>query len=92
MRKRWTDTELQSALAAVRSGQSVSSVSKESGIPKTTLLYKHNGKLPMGKSVGPGSILSSEEKNVLVRWILHLSSRGFPVTKSLLLWNVAYLI
>ncbi|KYQ50352.1 hypothetical protein ALC60_10553, partial [Trachymyrmex zeteki] len=60
-------------------------------IPKTTLLYKLKEKSPIGKSVGPRSILSFEEEDMVVTWIVYLSS-SFPVTKSQLLCNVAHLI
>ncbi|XP_039314369.1 tigger transposable element-derived protein 1-like [Solenopsis invicta] len=92
IRKKWSDTELEKALVDIRSGRSVSGISKSSGIPKSTLISKLKGYRPIGKRTGPPTVLSAEEEATLVRWMLHLSKRGFPVRKTQLLYNVAYLI
>lgn len=42
----------------------------------------------MGKTTGPPTILTAQEESDLVKWMLHLSKRGFPVTKTQLLANV----
>lgn len=92
IRKKWSDTELEKALVDIRSGKSVNGISKSSGIPKSTLIAKLKGHRPVGKRTGPPTVLSAEEEAIIVRWILHLSKRGFPVTKTQLLNNVTYLI
>jgi len=43
------------------------------GIPRTTLLYKYKGKLPIGKNVGPTPFLTKDEEAEIVKWIMHLS-------------------
>src|SRR5580765_7439392 len=92
IRKKWSDAELEKALADVRSGKSVNCISKSSGIPKSTLIAKLKGYRPIGKRSGPPTVLSTEEEAIIVRWMLHLSQRGFPVTKTQLFYNVAHLI
>ncbi|RLU20864.1 hypothetical protein DMN91_007478 [Ooceraea biroi] len=92
IRKKWSDEELKKALADVRSGKSVNGISKSSGIPKSTLIAKWKGYRPIGKRSGPPTVLSTEEEAIIVRWMLYLSQRGFPVTKTQLLYNVGYLI
>jgi len=92
IRKKWSDAELEKALADVRSGKSVNGISKSSGIPKSTLIAKLKGYRPIGKRSGPPTVLSTEEEAIIVRWMLHLSQRGFPVTKTQLFYNVAHLI
>ena len=62
------------------------------GIPRTTLLYKYQGKLPFGKNVGPTPFLTKDEEAEVVKWIMHLSQRGFPVTKNQLINSVQLLI
>ena len=92
IRKKWTDAELEKALVDIGTGRSISGISKSSGIPKSTLIAKLKGYRPIGKKTGPPTILSAEEEAVIVRWMLHLSKRGFPVTKTQLLYNVTYLV
>ncbi|XP_067215467.1 uncharacterized protein [Linepithema humile] len=92
IRKKWLDTQLEKALVDVRSGKSINAISKSSGIPKSTLIAKLKGHRPIGKRTGPPTVLSAEEEAIIVRWMLYLSKRGFPVTKTQLLCNVACLI
>lgn len=92
IRKKWSDAELEKALVDIRSRKSTRSISILSGIPKSTLIAKLKGHRPIGKKTGPPTILSTEEEAIIVHWMLYLSKRGFPVTKTQLLNNVAYLI
>lgn len=92
LKKKYSDDELQKALAIVRSGKTITHVSKVTGIPRTTLLYKYTGKLPIGKNVGPTPVLTNNEEAEIVKWIIYCSQRGFLVTKSQLLTNVQLLI
>ncbi|XP_067217161.1 uncharacterized protein [Linepithema humile] len=91
-RKKYSDDDLEKALTAVRSGKTISNVSKTMGIPRTTLLYKYRGKLPIGKNVGPTPFLTKNEEAEVVKWIMHLSQRGFPIVKSQLINSVQLLI
>lgn len=94
LRKKYSDDDLEKALNAVRSGKTISYVSKTMGISRTTFFYKYNGKLLMGKNVGPISYLNKKEEAELVKWIMYLNQRGFPfsVTKSQLINSVQLLI
>ena len=91
-RKKYSEEALRNALAAVNSGRTIRSVSITYGIPKTTLLYKHKGKLPIGKNMGPPPVLSEDEEKKLVEWMIHVSDRGFPITKTQLINSVELLI
>lgn len=88
---RYSQEEMQNALEAVENGGSYKSVSKQFGIPRTTLMYKHQGKLPKNCRMGPKTVLTMEEENLLVQWLFHISSRGFPATKDNLLDSVQLL-
>ncbi|KAG5895399.1 hypothetical protein JTB14_018753 [Gonioctena quinquepunctata] len=66
--------------------------SKTFCVPKTTLLYKSTGVYPIERKIGPETVLSTEEKTLLVRWILHVGNVGFPVTKTQLLDSVEMLV
>ena len=92
IRKKSTQDELEAALSDVRSGRSVNSISKSSGIPKSTLLAKIIGHRPLKSKQGPPTILTEKEEDNIFRWMLHLSNRGFPVTKSQLINSVKQLL
>lgn len=92
IRKKWSDEELEIALDSARRGKSISCVSKETKIPKSTILSKLRGIRPMNKNVGPSTIFSSEEETEIVRWMMHMSKRGFPITKTQLIISVSHLI
>ncbi|XP_071640828.1 uncharacterized protein [Temnothorax longispinosus] len=92
IRKKWTQAEVNDALGLIRSGRSVFSVSKITGIPKTTLLDKLKGRRPLAASSGPATVLTTKEEEELENWILYLSKRGFPVTKTILVHSVAELV
>lgn len=55
-------------------------------------IIKKTGKNPIARKMGPNTILSKEEENWLVTWIIHIGNRGFPVTKDQLLDSVKMLI
>lgn len=92
IRKKWSDEELEEAMKLVKMGRSISGTSKITNIPKTTLRNKCNGVTAVGATVGPATILNSEEEAHLVKWILHLSEKGFPVTRRQLTDSVALLV
>ena len=87
VRKQWTDQQMSMALDAIKNGGSINNVSKTWGIPKTTLLYKHTGKVPLGKNSGPAPVLSPAEEALFVKWILYFHQRGFTVSKNRLIDN-----
>lgn len=70
------------ALQAVNNGVPVRTAAKQFGIPKTTLLYKSRGGLPLVCRKGPPTNLSQEEENALVKWLLYIDDIGFPATKT----------
>lgn len=56
------------------------------------LHYKVRGKLPTVCTMGPSSVLSSEEKQILVRWITELSIIQYPITKVQLFDSVEFIV
>lgn len=73
---------LDNALLAVGNGMSYGNASKAFNIPKTTLIYKNSGKIPMTGKPGPPTLLSSDEEDMLVKWLIFVSNRGFPATRN----------
>lgn len=88
----YSEQDLQNALLAVENGMSFYKASQIYNIPKTTLLYKKSGKTPMARRMGPETILSEEEENLIVKWIFYVGDRGFPVSKDYLLDSVQVLV
>lgn len=91
-RLQYSEEQMKKALQAVADGMKVTTASKLYGVPRTTLLYKNIGVYPKERKIGPDTVLSKEEENLLVKWMLHVASLGFPVTKIQLLDSVEILI
>lgn len=92
-RKNYSREHIQAALEAIKSKTlSINKASKVFNVPKSTLIdtmkqrYKNPG-IPGGSTV-----LTSEEQQILVRWILEMGDLGFPVTKIQLLESVTKLM
>ncbi|XP_055377922.1 uncharacterized protein LOC129609824 [Condylostylus longicornis] len=86
---KYSEKTLQCALQEIKNGMSVRSASKKFNIPRTTLQDKKFKRHQ--QQVGAPSFLTAAEEQTLVKWILDLASRGFPVTKSQLLQSVSKL-
>lgn len=93
-RKRFTYSEddMQKAILAVENGMSINGAAKSFKVPRMTLSDKVKGKTPIGRKMGPPSILSNEQEMLLERWILHLASLRFPIRKEQLLDSVQLLM
>ncbi|KAF2903627.1 hypothetical protein ILUMI_02559 [Ignelater luminosus] len=65
--RKYSIEDTEKALDTVRRGVSVASASKESGIPRITLLYKSKGKYLVKVRMGPEMILTLEEEELLVK-------------------------
>lgn len=90
---KYTDEVLQTALTEIKNGSPIGTVAKQFGIPKTTLFYKYKGILkPEVCKPGPQCLLGDEDEENLVRWILHMSDHGFPVTKNQLMNSVQMIL
>lgn len=90
--KKYSPEDMQQAVDAVHRGMSVASASKQYKIPRITLLYKAKGKYPVDCRMGPETILTSVEENLLVKWLLSLADSGFPATRLQLLDSVQMLV
>lgn len=73
---KYTKESVLEALKEIQNGMSIRNASKKFNIPKTTLLYKHNGKYSLDKKSGPGTVLTTEEEDKIEQWILQLAARG----------------
>ena len=83
--KNYSAEALKQALEAIEQGKSLRKVSSTFGVPKSTLHAKYNGYTPIDCRKGPTTILTKEEEEKIVDWILECGRRGFPVNRSQLL-------
>lgn len=88
----YSQEDLQNAISAIENGMSYYRAAILYKIPKTTLIYKKLGKIPMERKMGPDTFLSTSEETLLVKWMFQISDKGFPPTKECLLDSVQLLI
>ncbi|XP_025161698.1 uncharacterized protein LOC112590140 isoform X1 [Harpegnathos saltator] len=88
----YSQSDVEKAVDAVRLGMSLRTASKTFGVPKSTVYSKVKNIHSMNATLGPASILTPDEEDLLVKWIFHSSDKGFPVTKDQLLDSVKILI
>lgn len=89
---KYTKDDLKNALEAIKNGVPCATASKEYRVPRTTLIGKIKGKYPEDCRNGAPTILTVEEENLLINWIINLGKMGFPVSKTQLLDSVALLV
>lgn len=88
----YPEKQMNLAIDAVRMGMPVATAAKRFSVPRITLMYKAKGKTPQYRRIGPDTVLTKEEENILVQWILTMAKTGFPITKPELLDSVKHLI
>ncbi|XP_069357374.1 uncharacterized protein [Maniola hyperantus] len=91
-RRNYTKEQMAKAIEEVNRGEKVAVAALKYGVPRITLHNKITGKSPRDCNFGPATILSQEEENALVQWVLHMTERHLPVTKDHLLDSVQKII
>lgn len=91
-RLKYSEKNLLDAMEATRSGMSIRKASITFNVPRSTLMDKLGGRVPIERRIGPSTILSCEEEGYLVKWIMSCSKAGFPVTKTHLTDSVQLLM
>nr|CAD7203179.1 unnamed protein product [Timema douglasi] len=79
------------AIEAVQKGSPIATAAKIFKVPRVTLLYKVKGKTPVSRKMGPETIFTGIEEQLLVDWVLKMARAGFPVTKEIFLRSVSRL-
>lgn len=83
---------LTEALNAVAKEMSIQSASQKFKVPFSTIRCKYKGIYDVEKRSGPATILTREEEQQLVDYILLMGNKGFPFTKHMSLDSVALLM
>lgn len=81
-RKNYTPEQLKKAVEAVKIGEKIAIPAKRFGVLRITLHDKISGKKTKKQlgAVGPSTVLTKGEEDILEKWILALSERHIPLT------------
>ncbi|KAF9411724.1 hypothetical protein HW555_009553 [Spodoptera exigua] len=91
-RKDYMPEQMDKAIKAVRNGEKVAVAAKSFGVPRVTLYNKVSGKTPINCTMGPITVLSKDQEDILVRWLLALAEKHFPIPKDCLQDSVQKII
>jgi len=91
-RKQYESSQVAGALADMVNGMKVKTAALKWSIPRTTLqrLKKSGFKIP--ERPGPQTVLTSNEENLLVEWLIELARRGIPIQKRSILDSIQKII
>lgn len=71
------------AVEMVRDGMPKKKAAKLCGVPRTTLLDKLSGRVPLQPTKpGPKTVLTAAEEDVLVNYIKLMADIGYPVSRA----------
>lgn len=89
---KYSKDDLRRALDAIKNGTPCLAAAKQYNVPRTTLIGKIKGIYPEECRSGAPSVLTVNEENLLVQWLINMGRMGFPVTKDQFLDSVSLLI
>lgn len=81
--------DMKKALKDVReNGTKLLTAATKWNVPKTTLIRLRDQNLTSPRKMGPPSVLSMQEEELLVMWMLESKERSFPISQEQLLYSV----
>ncbi len=84
-RKLWKDDDMVKAMKAVKDdGVSLRSAAINFNVPRKTLEDRVKGKTQHGVKPGPKTVLTKEEEDSLVSYLVYMSKCGFPLTRTMI--------
>ena len=83
--RQYTTEDVRQALNALDEGYTLREAAGNFGVAKSTLFAKLKHFSTIDCRKGPSTVLSADEEDLIVKWILYCSEHGFPVTKTHLL-------
>lgn len=75
--KKYTEEDIEGALIAIKNGMSKKKASKIFGVPRATIIFRLSNKF-VKSSHGPNPVLSRNEEETLVSWVISCQNKGFP--------------
>lgn len=85
--KGYSESELDKALEAIKNGMGKLTAAKKFNIPRATLQFRLSKEFVKSRP-GPDTVLSSQEENQLVQWIIESCRKGFPRRKEDIIQSV----
>ena len=82
-RKMWQDSEMLNAMKKVEEGSTVSAAARMCRVSRRTLDDRIRGRVAHGSRPGPSTVLTKEEEDALMAYLLYMAERGFPLTKKI---------
>lgn len=90
---KYTEDQLALAVRDIRNNIcSIRQAERTYNVPHSTLINKLKGRTPEKRKMGPPTVLTQEEEELLVRWISACANKGFPLNKRSLCETVKDLI
>ncbi|XP_074038692.1 uncharacterized protein [Leptinotarsa decemlineata] len=82
---KYTEAQLQQALSDITNNVcKIRQAERLYGVPHATLINKLKGRSSLTRRMGPSTILTEDEEELLVRWLLASAKKGFPINKTAL--------
>lgn len=82
---KYSESDLCQAIADVQNNVcSIRQAGRNYNVPHSTIINKLKNRSPAKRKMGPSSILTEEEEQLLIRWITACAKKGFPLSKRLL--------
>jgi len=85
--KAYNAQQMSRALADVSAGMSIRKAAKVWSVPRTTLNDLKLGNYKQSRP-GPCTVLTTDEENMLVEWLIEMSRRALPVSRDCLLDSI----
>ena len=82
----YNQRELDLAIAAYQDGLSLRECQQLFNVPRDTIQRKSKKHVPTMKHPGPKAVLSADEEECLVEWLLECAKRAFPRTSKHLIF------
>ena len=84
LRKNWSDDSMLAAMEAVRTSKmSISVAANRFKVPRKTLDDRLKGRVQHGTHPGVSTVLTVQEENSLINYLLHMAQCGFPLTRTM---------
>ena len=82
-RKKWIDENMLAAMQAVEKELTVAAAAIRFKVARKTLEDRVKGRVKHGTAPGPKTVLTAEEEDVLVAYLVYMAERGFPLTRTM---------
>lgn len=89
---KYSEEDVYKTIEEIKNGAKIRPACRKYNIPHSTILNKIKMKHPIGRKMGPPTILTSNEEELLRRWILAMAKMSFPVDRITLVETIKIII